>query len=227
MTQPRSFDPVWEEKYAAGHAQNYPWDIVVSFVYRNLPRHKRRDEIHILEVGCGTASNLWFAAREGFQVAGIEASRSAVRMAQDRFHREGLKADLRVGDFTRLPFASDQFDLVIDRGSLVCCNLQSARMAIDEIYRVLLPGGRFFFNPYSEHHSSRSSGHTDAGGLTHNITEGSMTNVGQLCFYSRQQVEDALQKFAILSLQQMEYSDHLQAARSVHAEWRVVAEKLQ
>jgi ubiquinone/menaquinone biosynthesis C-methylase UbiE len=225
MTSLPSFDPIWEIKYAAGHEERYPWDAVVSFVFRNYPRHKSREEIKILEVGCGTASNLWFAAREGFQVAGIEGSPSAVHTAQERFRSEGLRADLRLGDFTQLPFASAQFDLVIDRGSLVCCDVESAKKAVEEIHRVMLPGGRFFFNPYSEHHSSRSSGHTDENGLTHNITEGSMTNVGQICFYSRRQVQDVLHKFSILSLEHIERSDHLHPSRTVHAEWRAVAEK--
>jgi len=225
MTKSLSFDAIWEEKYAAGHAQRYPWDVIVSFVFRNSPREKPRKAIRILEVGCGTASNLWFAAREGFQVAGIDGSPSAIRTARDRFSAEQLYADLRVGDFTQLPFDSAQFDLVIDRGSLVCCDLQSAKTAIDEIHRVMLPGGRFFFNPYSDFHSSRSSGRTDSNGLTYGITEGSMVNVGQICFYGRQEVEAALTEFRIISLQHMQYSDHLQPNRTVHAEWRVVAEK--
>lgn len=225
MTETLSFDPIWEVKYAAGHAQRYPWDVVVSFVYQNYPREKSREAIRILEVGCGTASNLWFAAREGFQVAGIDGSQAAIRMAQERFMEEGLVADLKVGDFTNLPFDSEQFNLVIDRGALVCCDFQSAKRAIDEIYRVMIPGGRFFFNPYSDHHSSRSSGRTDPNGLTHGIAEGSMVNVGQICFYGRQQIESALTDFKIISLQHMEYSDHLVPSRCVHAEWRVVAEK--
>lgn len=225
MTQPHNFDPIWEEKYAAGHMEKYPWDTVVSFVYRNYPRLKKRSETQILEVGFGTGSNLWFAAREGFCVAGIEGSQSAVRTAQERFLSDGLEGDLRLGDFTNLPFKSEQFDLAIDRGSLVCCGLESAQKAINEIHRVLRPGGRFFFNPYSEYHSSRSSGHTKSSGLTENIREGSMTNVGQICFYSRQQVEKALEEYSIVSLEHMQYSDCLPAARYVHAEWRVVAEK--
>jgi len=225
MTETLSFDPIWEAKYAAGHAQRYPWDVIVSFVFRHFPHEKSRDAIRILEVGCGTASNLWFAAREGFQVAGIDGSQAAIRAAQERFRAEGLLADLKVGDFTQLPFDSAVFDLVIDRGALVCCDLQSGKRAIDEINRVMIPGGRFFFNPYSDHHSSRSSGRTDSNGLTHDIAEGSMVNVGQICFYSRQQIEAALGDFKIISLQHMEYSDHLLPDRSVHAEWRVVAEK--
>lgn len=225
MNQTSNFDPLWEQKYASGHAQRYPWDVIVSFVFRHCPRDKRREDTRILEVGCGTGANLWFAAREGFQVAGIEGSESAICVALERFVAEGLKADLRVGDFTQLPFESSYFDLVIDRGSLVCCNLRAAQCAIEEIHRVLKPGGRFFFNPYSDHHSSRASGFTDADGMTHAISEGSMTNVGLISFYGRQQVETALRNFKILSLQHMQYSDQLEASRYIHAEWRAVAEK--
>ncbi len=39
-----TFDPIWEEKYAAGHVQNYPWDMVVFFVFRNIPRDLVRSQ---------------------------------------------------------------------------------------------------------------------------------------------------------------------------------------
>lgn len=75
---PRSFDPIWGEKYAHGHAQQYPWDVVASFC---MPGCTKSEQISSLEVGCGTGSNLWFAAREGFLVAGAEASKSAIAAA--------------------------------------------------------------------------------------------------------------------------------------------------
>ena len=34
----KTFDQIWEKKYIKGHSQLYPWDIVVSFVYRNIPQ---------------------------------------------------------------------------------------------------------------------------------------------------------------------------------------------
>src|SRR5262245_53509995 len=123
----RTFDPIWEDAiYGQGQKiSRYPFDIVVTFVYRNYPRHKPRHDVRILEVGCGSGNNLWFAAREGFQVAGIDGSSSAIAYAQKRFAEEGLTGDLRVGDFTQLPFESDSFDLAIDRGSLTCCGLSA------------------------------------------------------------------------------------------------------
>jgi 2-polyprenyl-3-methyl-5-hydroxy-6-metoxy-1,4-benzoquinol methylase len=81
----KTLDPIWEEKYSAGHAQRYPWDPVVTFIFRNAPRDRPRSEVRILEVGCGTASNLWFAAREGFNVAGVDGGESAIAYAKQRF----------------------------------------------------------------------------------------------------------------------------------------------
>ena len=42
-----------------------------------------------------------------------------------RFEREGLSGDLRVGNFTSLPFDDNSFDLVIDRASLCCIGAES------------------------------------------------------------------------------------------------------
>lgn len=225
MTATQSFDPIWEAKYAAGHFERYPWDVVVSFVFRNFPRDKARSEVRILEVGCGTASNLWFAAREGFCVAGVDGSPSAILGAQRRLLSEGLAADLRVADFTSLPFEDNYFDLVIDRCSLTCCGFETGQRAVSEIRRVLRKGGRFLFNPYSDRHSSASSGRSGADGLTLDISAGSMVGVGQLCFYSRQQVIAALKDFHVLDLQHMESAAVMAPNWLVHAEWRALAEK--
>jgi len=223
---PRSFDPIWEEKYAHGHAQSYPWDSIVSFVFRNSPRDRPRNQISILEVGCGTASNLWFAAREGFSVSGVDASQSAIATAKSRFAAEGLTGDLRVADFTALPFSNDSFDLVVDRGAITCVGFADARQTIKEIHRVTRTGGFFYFNPYPEYLSSRSSGRLDAEGLTQGISAGSMTGVGQICFYGRSQVETMLSEWKVLSLQHTVATDMLQPGHQSHAEWRVIAEKI-
>jgi ubiquinone/menaquinone biosynthesis C-methylase UbiE len=226
MTQTRSFDPIWEDKYSAGHMERYPWDTVVTFVFRNFPRERDRKSVRILEVGCGTGSNLWFAAREGFTVAGVDASESAIEAARSRFTADGLNGDLRVADFTELPFDNESFDLVIDRGSLVCCGFEMAKKAIDEIWRVMRGGGKFFFNPYSDRHSSYSAGRVGPDGLILDISAGTMVGVGQICFYGRQQVLEALGKFRILSMHHIEMIEILNPGQMVHSEWRVIAGKI-
>ena len=38
----KNIDPVWEKKYSKGHKQLYPWDAVVSFVFKNVPKNRSR-----------------------------------------------------------------------------------------------------------------------------------------------------------------------------------------
>ena len=120
-----SLNPFWEDEiYAQGMHQNrYPYDSVVTFIFRNFRRDVKRNDIRILEVGCGCGNNLWFAAREGFKIFGVDGSPSAIEYANRRLEEDGLAGDLRVSDFASLPFESEYFDFVIDRCSIVFYNL--------------------------------------------------------------------------------------------------------
>ena len=101
-----SVDPVWEKKYSSNSDINrYPWDTIVSWIWRNIGNAKPSD-LNVLEVGCGTGNNLWFAAREGFNVYGIDGSESAINYARNRFSDEGLIGEFIVGDIITLPFAN-------------------------------------------------------------------------------------------------------------------------
>ena len=175
---------VWEQEiYGQGqHLNRYPFDNVVSFIYRNYPRDKQRADIKILEIGCGAGNNCWFAAREGFNVTGIDGSVSAINFANERFANEGLKGNFIVGDFTSLPFNDTEFDIVFDRGSIVCCNLAGGKQAINEAGRVLKTNGLFFFNPYSQAHSSFASGQLQADGRDRPVITPAMIEAGLYAF---------------------------------------------
>lgn len=219
---------IWENKiYGQGqHLNRYPFDNIVSFIYRNYPRDKARADIKILEIGCGAGNNCWFVAREGFEVTGIDGSSSAIDFAKERFKAEGLNGNFIVGDFTSLPFDSNEFDIVFDRGSIVCCNLQGGKKAISEANRVLKTSGLFFFNPYSQAHSSFSSGKLQPDGYVTGITGGSLTGVGDLCFYSYGDVIHALGNgWTIKKVVHKENRDITGAEQTVHAEWEVIASK--
>jgi SAM-dependent methyltransferase len=221
-----AFDAVWEQRYRNPDYRNhYPWSSVVTFVFRNRPMDKKPSETCILEVGCGNGSNLWFAAREGFRTAGIDGSPTAIAYARDWFHREGLQAEFHVGNFASLPFPDENFDLVIDRAALSFANQPTVSAAVEEIHRVLRPGGRFMFTPYSDHCTS-FDGLPDADGCYRGVTRGSINPGAWVRFYGLHDVRDTLQHgWMIRSLDHMENADFLNPERLVHAEWHVVAEK--
>src|SRR5262249_61470196 len=97
-----SWDPVWEDIFRSSDWGKYPPEELIRFVARNYFRAPDRKQVKILEVGCGTGANVWFAAREGFDAYGIDGSPTAIRKAEQRFQKEGLTATWKVGDFVKL-----------------------------------------------------------------------------------------------------------------------------
>lgn len=223
----KNIDPIWEKKYSEGHKQLYPWDTVVSFIFKNIPYNCIRSNIRILELGFGTGPNLWFAAREGFRVFGVEASNTAVDFANNRFKEDSLEGDLRQGDFTQLPFSNEYFDLVIDRCSLACVNNDAQNKTFLETLRVLKKGGRFLHNTYNDKHSSFKSSQRTNDGLSKNITNGSLTGVGSINFLSEAKINNKFGKeWKLIQVQRKEYTDLLNDTNNVHSELIIIAEKL-
>lgn len=216
---------IWDEKYSAGDSLNrYPWDKIVSFVCRYHNREKPRNETRILELGFGSGCNLWFCAREGFDCYGVEGSAIAVEHAKSWFKHDGLKADLRIGDFSPLDFESDYFDIAFDRCSLTCVNFDNCLSSFKEVYRVLKKGGYFFFNPYGSEHTSCKEGKIEETGLTR-ITSGSLVGVGDLKFYDRNEIE-SLVKEAGFQIKYIKHTEEIEIlSNQNHSEWQVVLKK--
>jgi len=216
---------LWDAKYRAGHRERYPWDAVVSFLFRNAPRDRARDAVRVFEVGFGTGNNLWCAAREGFAVAGIEFSETAVSAAQARLTEEGLNGDLRQGSFTALPFPASHADLAIDRAAITCAGIADAALAVSELHRVVKPGGRVLSCLYSARCTSAGSGTLAPDGRRHDITSGTLTNVGPLRFYTEADVRTLFASWQLHALVHHDRTDYTGDGH-VHAEWHVVAERM-
>ncbi|EPY2277516.1 class I SAM-dependent methyltransferase [Clostridium sporogenes] len=218
---------VWEKIYNEGNQLNrYPYDSVVTFIYKNYPRDVEKKNIKILEVGCGAGNNLWFAAREGFNVTGVDISKSAIDYAKRRFNDENLLGNFIVGNFNKLPFNSETFDLVIDRAALTYLNLYECKTAIDEINRVLKFGGKLFFNPFSENHSSCVSGIYMKDGIISKIKEG-IIGCGETCFYGRRDIYSLFnEKWELESVQHTETEERINPHYFVYADWKVTAKKV-
>ena len=80
-----NFDKIWEKKYSGGHIEKYPWDIVISFVNRNIKKNIKKSKIKILEIGCGTGNNIWFMARERYSTYGIDISEDGISVAKEKY----------------------------------------------------------------------------------------------------------------------------------------------
>lgn len=214
----------WDAIYRSGKQVNrYPFDSVVAFVFRYSPKDRERRDVKILEVGCGCGNNLWFAAREGFDVYGFDGSPTAIDLARQRFDGEGLRGAFAVAEFTRMPYKDGVFDMVIDRGALCCVSFDDCVKAINEIRRVLSPGGLFFFTPYSDRHTS-SLGDNPSEEYFEPV-RGTLVDNGKISFFSRSRVCSLMKNFKILSMLHTEEESVLDGGADRLAYWTVIGKK--
>ena len=92
----------------------------------------------VLEVGIGTGLNLPYYG-EGVRLTGLEQSHGMLDAARSRAGELGLDVTLVGGDAMELPFDDGTFDAVVC--TFVLCGVPDERHAIDEMLRVLRPGG--------------------------------------------------------------------------------------
>lgn len=98
-------------------------------------RHASGD---VLEVAVGTGLNVDLYPDE-VQLTGIDLSPAMLAHARRRVAESGRDVALAVGDAQRLEFPDASFDTVVCTFSL--CAVPDERAAIDEMWRVLRPGG--------------------------------------------------------------------------------------
>jgi ubiquinone/menaquinone biosynthesis C-methylase UbiE len=117
----------------------------------------------LLETGCGSGAALLELANRihPTYMAGADIDRALLDDARNRFAAAGVAADFFHVDVRSLPFDDESFHLVIDFGT--CYHIGRPAVALQEISRVLRPGGVFVHEtPISQFlaHPVRSFGRT-------------------------------------------------------------------
>jgi ubiquinone/menaquinone biosynthesis C-methylase UbiE len=96
---------------------------------------------HLLEIGCGMGYDSLEFLKRGVRVTAIDLTENAVTIAAQHFAVEGVKPEaVQVGNALDLPFPDATFDAVWSNGVLHATG--DTQRAINEVWRVLKPGGR-------------------------------------------------------------------------------------
>lgn len=122
----------------------------------------------VLEVGCGGGGHAKLLAEAGADLTAIDLTERAIGLTRKRFDLCGLEADIRQADAEALPFEDETFDFVWSWGVIhASANMQNA---VDEIHRVLKPGGKTQVMVYHKN----SVRYWIVGGLVEGILKGKL-----------------------------------------------------
>jgi SAM-dependent methyltransferase len=199
------WDPTWEKVFRTQAWGSYPPEHIIRLVARAF-YSQRRETVRFLDLGCGPGACTWFLARERFRVAGIDGSATAIELAKKRLAGERLEADLRVGDYVSLPWGNATFDGVVDNASIYCNPFPVARRVVDEVRRVMKPGGRFFSCNFTRSTWGYGLGReVEPGGFV-DISDGPLAGKGFSLFMDRDQVDALYAGFDAVSVEQIRWS---------------------
>lgn len=98
---------------------------------------------NVLEIGFGTGLNLPHYPSTVEKITTVDANPGTRKLAQKRIQQSNLTVESRILNGETLPMPDYSFDSVVSTWTL--CSIVNVQQAIAEIYRVLKPGGKFFF----------------------------------------------------------------------------------
>jgi ubiquinone/menaquinone biosynthesis C-methylase UbiE len=96
-----------------------------------------------LDVGCGLGENLWAAREAGWEYEGVDVSAAYLKWAEQQLGVRG-----RQGTLEEMNYPDNYFDAITMNAILE--HLYDPYATLKEVYRVLKPGGLFWFDAPNE-----------------------------------------------------------------------------
>jgi len=181
----------------------WPFTEVISALL-NLSRENEVLDKTVLEIGCGVGNNIIPIAKLGYEAYGIDISELAILEAKKRSLQENVRIEFTSGSVEKLPYESNFFSFVIDRSVLTCTTPEVITQSLDEILRVLKPGGIFMaFDWFGINHPDLQFGRFINNNCYRDFSFGRFVNVELITSFDFSTLTGYLKKFNHLSATQI------------------------
>ena len=153
----------WELQYESGSATDYDAKYHTGVCYRRMDQRLARlveaalpetqEPRRVLDLGCGPGSLMpYLSSIPNVELVGVDLSPEMIDIARSKYPWIAFE----VGDCEALAFADGSFDAVLCSGMLH--HLPSLRATLEEIRRLLKPGGALIARePNEDHFAARHS----------------------------------------------------------------------
>ncbi len=126
------------QKFAA-HYDRFVGPFTNALRHIGMKMYPPKPGMKVLEVGCGTGTNLTLYHRAGCRVYGIDLSPSMLEIAHTKL---GEDADLQLGDASNMPYQDNFFDFVMAMFALHEMPRETRPLVMREMVRVTKQEGR-------------------------------------------------------------------------------------
>jgi len=184
----QTFDKQWNHVHGTRNWGRYPAEELVRFMARNY-YNQRREQIRVLDLGCGTGANTWFLCREGFSTVAFDGSFVATQKAAAFCSELAQPGIFLQADAGMLPFLDKSFDVVADIGAISANSSRGISQILSEINRVLKPGGQVFSSVlFTTSTSGYKTGEKIDSHSYRNVEYGPVAGLGTIHFFTRAEI---------------------------------------
>lgn len=181
----------WENNYKNGRYNKYPYDDVVSFVKKNY-----KEEITSLDLGCGGGNNTAFLLSEGHNVIAVDGSATSLELTK-RLCNNNKKLKCLHSDLSKLDMEDSTMDCIIDRQSMGHNPKEKIQEIIQELKRVLKPGGKIISFIFSNKHKSILEDNNKGENNYLKFETGPFSKSGYVYFTDKEDIEELFKDFII------------------------------
>ena len=143
---PAEYDETFMKRMVGAYLEQTPWTRLRLVAVRDLVEPRAGDRV--LDLGCAAGAVSHFLSTFGCTVVGVDAAPLAVQTARSLFP----SVRFEVADVAALPFPDASFDKAVAADLVEHLDDDTFRAMLDELGRVLVPGGTFsLYTPNPRH----------------------------------------------------------------------------
>jgi tellurite methyltransferase len=177
--QTRGWEPIWANLGALPQYWRTPDLTVVAWARSLWEAGGRR----VYDLGCGVGRHTLAFARMGFTVTATDVSPAGLAICAAELASEGRIVDLLCHDMEALPTIDCAFDGLIAYNVVYHVTLAGMRRVLDDLYRVLRPGGWLYATVIAR-------GDSRVAGYQADVEAGKCVEIEPFTFIYRQDAPD-------------------------------------
>jgi SAM-dependent methyltransferase len=192
-------EKIWDDVFKSRTWGEYPPESLIRFAAKFLKKKH-----NIIEVGCGTGTNLEFLLQNNHKCVGVDISSEALKISEKKLSSySNLK--LMQSSLEMLDFSLIEYDVFIDNECCYVFDFATAKKIYKLAYNSLPQGGLMYIKTFGINTWGFRTGNMLSDNY-YEVSEGPLTGLGPSRFSSRVEIENLLDFASNIEINEYNYT---------------------